>query len=156
MQLPYPIIFDRNWIVELLGMGVDISLATNHEVVFGLREPLAATQTIEKCFSNPNLEIRTATSLRDTHHLRWGGRNPPPQVMGFPAGRSRLDIQNRISKQTYQWVGWLPRAHEVMELQAEPHVHCVPVARIVLGTSSRRPRIRNMLACSSKLKGTLK
>ncbi len=35
---------------------------------------------------------------------------PPPQLMGFPERRGRLDPKNLVLRQKCQWAGWLPGA----------------------------------------------
>ena len=50
-----------------------------------LRGPLTGTPPFDHFFLRTRfLVVHTASSLRETHDLRWGGQVPPPQLMGFP------------------------------------------------------------------------
>jgi hypothetical protein len=70
---------------------------------------LTATQPIDKFLSN--LSFWGPEARPTGKPINWGGgRSPPPQLMGSPVGRARLDLTNLILKKTYRWIGWLPGA----------------------------------------------
>jgi hypothetical protein len=72
--------------------------------------PLTGTQTCEKLFSKPDSGGPDGLFPPGNPSIAVGGRSPPPQLMGFPEGRGRLDPQNRALSKISQRVGYLPGA----------------------------------------------
>jgi hypothetical protein len=72
---------------------------------------LAATQPLATTFSKTDLGGPNGSPASGkAHQLGWGCFAHPPQLMGFPEGRCRLDPQSRVLRRTSQWVGSLPGA----------------------------------------------
>ncbi len=87
-----------------VGVGVPTAQATKNQTTLGGH--LAATQPIEKLFSRFYFGGPNGLFPPGNPSIEVGGEAPPPQFMGFPEGRGRLDpprsgLENNFS------MGWV-------------------------------------------------